>query len=94
MSNEFVDTYCFNIYNYKVRSGIMNSKKHKDIKEFLDSISDDEFYSMVMEANENLDLEDFCKLEFSEKYSVISNLKYDNNSQLDLYKSNDISKAA
>jgi hypothetical protein len=49
---------------------------------------------MVMEANENLDLEDFCKLEFSEKYSVISNLKYDNNSQLDLYKSNDISKAA
>jgi hypothetical protein len=63
----------------------MNSKTYKDIKEFLDSISDDEFYSMVMEANENLDIEDSCKVEFSEKYSVRSNIKSDNNSQLELY---------
>jgi len=45
----------------------MNSKTYKDIKEFLDSISYDEFYSMVMEANENLYIEDSCKMEFSKK---------------------------
>ncbi|SHJ33368.1 hypothetical protein SAMN02745751_02306 [Dethiosulfatibacter aminovorans DSM 17477] len=72
----------------------MNSKKYEEIKELLDSLSEEEFYAMVMKANENLNLDEACTFESASEYSAKSNLNYEFDFSIELSESNDISKAA
>lgn len=72
----------------------MSSKKYEEIYEYLEKLSEEEFFLMVEKANKNIDLENSLFVELNGVYSMKSILNGSVESFTDLYILNQLIKVA